>query len=187
VISKCSLYAAELLKGNESGDKVQALTQLMGFALLRALSALDHAGEMKADTAFIDLPIVITAYLEWSPDLSQYSLEDEAIDWRPHAAAYFKKAKFEANKGIAGTAKLIDEAKASDEGKLPKKTVKDPWGWAKRLREYKAEHGSPKIGGTHYDITKMTRKQRANYAFDKKDPLQDVSEKDLKEGNLDFV
>jgi hypothetical protein len=35
--------------------------------------------------------------------------------------------------------------------------------------------------------TKMTRAERAGYAFKNKDPLADVSDKDLKEGNLDFV
>jgi hypothetical protein len=43
------------------------------------------------------------------------------------------------------------------------------------------------IGGYKYDITRMPRAERASYAFDEKDPLADVSDKDLKEGNLDFV
>jgi hypothetical protein len=159
----------------------------MGYALLRALAALDHAEEMKPDTEFVDVPIVITSYLQWPSDLPVYGIEDEAVAWCAHAAAYFKKAKFEASKGVTGTKKLLEDIKASDEGKLPKKIVKDPWGWTKRLKEYKSQHGRPRIGGTHYDITRMTRRERAQHAFDKKDPLQDVSDKDLKKGNLDFV
>jgi hypothetical protein len=33
----------------------------------------------------------------------------------------------------------------------------------------------------------MTRKERAEHAFDGKNPLADVSDKDLKEGLLDFA
>jgi hypothetical protein len=33
----------------------------------------------------------------------------------------------------------------------------------------------------------MSRKERAGHAFDGKNPLKDVAEKDLKEGNLDFA
>jgi len=40
------------------------------------------------------------------------------------------------------------------------------------------------IGGYSYDITKMGREQRAKHAFDKVDPLKDIPDKDLKEGNI---
>ena len=43
-----------------------------------------------------------------------------------------------------------------------------------------------KIGGENYNTSKMTRQERASCAFDKKDPLADVSAKDLKEGNIAF-
>jgi hypothetical protein len=171
--------------GNEDGKKVNALSGLMGYALLRALAALDQADQLKPDTEFVDVPTVITSYLEWSSDLPDYGIKE--LEWREHAAAYFQKAKFDSSKGIAGTASLLKDIEASDLSKLPKKTVKDPWGWAKKLKEYKSQHGTPKIGGTKYDITKMTRAERAGHAFDGKDPLADVSEKDLKDGLLDFA
>lgn len=172
---------------NEDGEKVQALAGIMGYALLCALAAVYHVDEMKADTEFLDLSLVITYFLEWSSDLPDYGIEGKSVEWRPHAAAYFNKAKFEASKGVAGTKELLEKAKPSDESKLPKKTEKDPWVWAKRLKDYSKCHSTPKIGGTHYDITKMSCKMRASHAFDNKDLLADVSDKDLKEGNLDFA
>jgi predicted KAP-like P-loop ATPase len=190
IISALSLFLNEVQMGafigNEDGDKVAELSGLMGFALIRALAALDHAEKLKADTTFIDVPIVITSFLEWSSDLPAYGIDDDAVDWRSHAAAYFKKAGFDNEKGIATTAKLIEEAEPSAQEELAKKSDKDPWKWSKRLKDYKSNHG-PKIGGTKYDITKMSRKERASYAFDHKDPLADISDKDLKEGNLDFA
>lgn len=160
---------------------------LVGHALLRGLAALDFADELKPDTEFVDIPIVITSLLAFSQSLPEYGLEDEAVKWRPHAAAYFKKGKFSIEKGISATERILQSAKGGSEAELPKNTVKDPWGWSKMLTAYKRMHVAGKLGGTKYDITKMTRKQRASYAFDDKDPLADVSEKDLKEGNLDFV
>jgi hypothetical protein len=159
----------------------------MGFALVRALAALDHAGELKADTEFLDIPIVITSFLEWSSDFEEYGIEDEATAWRSHAAAYFKKGRFEADKGLAGTAKLTEEAEPTDENELPKQTDKDPWKWSKLLKDFKKDHGTPKIEGTHSDITKMSRKECAGHAFDGKDPQKDIFEKDLNEGNLDIA
>ncbi|KAH7090730.1 hypothetical protein FB567DRAFT_626667 [Paraphoma chrysanthemicola] len=189
-ISALSLFLNEVemgpFIGNEDGEKVSALAELMGFTFVRALAALDHAGELKTDTAFLDIPIVITSFLEWSDDLPSYGIEGDALDWRSHAAAYFQKVKFDNEKGIATTAKLIEEAEPSDESDLTKKSGKDPWKWSKRLKEYKSNHG-PKIGGTKYDITKMSRKERASHAFDGKDPLADIPEKELKAGNLEFA
>lgn len=54
-----------------------------------------------------------------------------------------------------------------------------------QLKEYKELHTpNKKLGGEHYNILKMTRAQRASYAFDKKDPLAQFSEEDNKSGNL---
>jgi hypothetical protein len=174
-------------KDDEDGDKVQALTRIVGYALLRALAALDHVDEIKADTEFLDLPLVITYFLEWSANLPDYGIKDEAVKWRPYAAAYFNKAGSNPGRGVPGTKKLIEKAEPSDASELPAKEEKDPWGWAKLFREYKKDHGTPKIGGTYYDITKMSREERARHAYDGKDPLADVSVKDLKAGNLDFA
>jgi hypothetical protein len=170
------------------GWGLQELTENMvrrktGMRLIAEL--IMNMNKLKPDTEFIDVPTVITFYLEWSSDLPGYGIEE--IEWREHAAAYFKKGNLDASKGVAGTVKLLEEIEASEVGKLRKKTVKDPWVWAKRLKEYNNQHGTPKIGGTKYDITKMTRKERAEHAFDGKNPLADVSDKDLKEGLLDFA
>lgn len=51
-------------------------------------------------------------------------------------------------------------------------TGKDPWGWGKMLAEHKKQYGKRQrstIGGTHYDITKMSRAESASHAFDEKD------------------
>ncbi|KAJ3158294.1 hypothetical protein HDU86_003003 [Geranomyces michiganensis] len=151
------------------------------------LIAIDQADELKPDGKFLDVPLVITMWLEWSKDLPQYGIGGEAVDWRPHAAAYFQKAKYDASKGISSAKKLLNEMKDVDEGAISPKTAKDPWGWKKELSTYKSSYAiKGKIGGTKHDITLMSRTQRAGYSFDHEDPLKDVPLKVLKEGNLDF-
>lgn len=162
----------------------------MGCALLTALAALEDGGELKPDSKFLDLPLVISSFLEWAHDLDAYGIDEDAVEWRTHAVAYFTKAGLDVEKGVYGTAKLLEMLKEDGDGdgvNAAGKSDKDPWGWAKRLRAYKRDHGTPNIGGSRHDITRMSRKERAQYAFDGKDPLKDISAKDLKEGNLDFV
>lgn len=54
-----------------------------------------------------------------------------------------------------------------------------------QLKDYKKQHtAGNKLGGESYNILKMSRKERAGYAFEKKDPLAQFSDKDLREGNL---
>ncbi|KAH4533114.1 hypothetical protein HBI24_212490 [Parastagonospora nodorum] len=107
---------------NEDGEKVQALAGIMGDALPGAIAAINHADEMKADTEILDLPLAIKYFLEWSSDLPEYGME--------------------CNKGVLGAKELLEKAKSSGESKLRKKTGKDPWGWAKRLKDYSKRHVS---------------------------------------------
>jgi hypothetical protein len=171
------------LLGNEDGDKVKALISLMGCALLTSLNVLDGAGELKSDSKFLDLPLVISCFLEWAHDLEAYGIDDGETDWLEHAVMYFKKARLDPNKGVARTAKrlegLTEKYDIKDDSELPTASDKDPWGWDKALKAYKKTHG-PTIGGRRHDITKMSRAERASYAFDGKDPLADVPLKALR-------
>lgn len=161
----------------------------MGCALLTALADVDRADELKPDSQLLDLPLVISTFLRFSDGLEGYGIENHgAIKWRGDAVAYFKKAGLDPEKGASGTKELLEKLKNNNKGKgLPDKSAKDPHGWTRKLKEYTKLYGTPKIGGTKYDITKMARKERAKYAFDKKDPLKDISDKDLKEGNIELA
>ncbi|KAF2462897.1 uncharacterized protein BDR25DRAFT_347554 [Lindgomyces ingoldianus] len=170
----------------DDGDRAQALNELVGCALLTALATIESAGELKPDSMFLDLPIVISSFLEWSDDLEKYGIEDDAIFWRSHAVEYFTKAVLDPSRGVFGTEKLLEKLKEAQDGyeeDTTGRSERDPWAWGKKLRRYKKSYG-PRIGGSSYDITKMTREERAKYAFDGKDPLKNISEKDIKQGNL---
>ncbi|KAF2847709.1 hypothetical protein T440DRAFT_500905 [Plenodomus tracheiphilus IPT5] len=67
-----------------------------------------------------------------------------------------------------------------------KSAAKDKWQWDVKFKAYKKKR-YPNVGGQHYDITKMSKKARAEAAFDGKDPLAGVSAKDLKNNLVDMV
>jgi hypothetical protein len=232
---------------NGDGETACELIGLLGCSFLTTLAAVESAGELKPDSKFLDLPLVIAYYLELSHDLPAFGIEGECVAWRKEAVKYFKKGKLDPNKGLfatklrmeklekvsnydedpaeedveteeenAGTGDTAqnpvvipeddDADKENEDPDAVGKTVssspakgkrkrapgdaeteeKDPWKWSEKFKAYK-QRQHPKMGGTHYDITKMSRKDRAAAAFDKKDPLADVSAKDLKENLLDFA
>jgi hypothetical protein len=57
------------LMENEDGEKTEAITGLVGHALIRGLAALDFADQLKPDTDFLDISVVITSLLEFSHGL----------------------------------------------------------------------------------------------------------------------
>ncbi|CAI9632056.1 unnamed protein product [Alternaria burnsii] len=61
---------------------------------------------------------------------------------------------------------------------------KDPWHWNEKFNAYKERQGET-LGGEKYDITKMTRADRAAASFTGKDPLAKIPVKYLKENLLD--
>lgn len=60
------------------------------------------------------------------------------------------------------------------------RAMHDKWLWVTSFQAYKKRQ-HPKMGGHHYDITKMSSKDRAAAACNGKDPLAGVPAKDLKD------
>jgi hypothetical protein len=96
----------------------------MGSALIRALAALDHAEQLNIGTTYLDIPLVITSFLYWSSDLADYGIEGDATAWRPHAAAYFKKSRFDESKGITETAKLLTRLRLATKASLLRRMLR---------------------------------------------------------------
>ncbi|KAF2655321.1 hypothetical protein K491DRAFT_716402 [Lophiostoma macrostomum CBS 122681] len=174
------------LINSDDGTTIQELIQVIGHAFLTVLAALDDAGELKQDSAFLDLTLVMSIYLEIAHDLPDYGIEGEDIVWAREVVAYFRKAKLDPKNGVAGTAKLLETCSAF-EGPMRhfKKTVNNPWGFTTFWSGFaNIIGGGGRRGGNQFDITKMSRSKRAGYAFDGKDPLEDVSQDDLKNNRI---
>ncbi|KAF2190753.1 hypothetical protein K469DRAFT_697983 [Zopfia rhizophila CBS 207.26] len=168
---------------NGYAEKTYATVRMVGCTILTALNALDLAGELKSDSKFLDLGLVMSEFLNWADGLEGIGIEDEDLKWRRHVVAYFRKAGIHPSNGVCGTSELL---KRYNSRKDTKEAKNNRWDWDSEFNKYRKDYGTPQLGGTHYDITKFTRKERAAYAFDKKDPLANLSQKDIREGNLDF-
>lgn len=228
---------SQLVEGE--GEDVIMFVGLLGCALLATLAAVEKAGELKPDSRFMDLALVIAYYLEISYDLPAYGVEGDCVAWRKHAVSYFEKGNLDPAKGLSTTKlrieklkkvnnyneepdaphsvdnlpgeyddnpvlKLLREEDNGKENEHPEATDKtvgssnpksskgkntkkedDVWNWAKVFKTYKKKR-DPIMGGEQYDITKLTRAERARWAFDHKDPLADIPTKDLKNNLVDF-
>ncbi|EMD69225.1 hypothetical protein GGP41_004763 [Bipolaris sorokiniana] len=228
---------SQLIEGE--AEDVPMFIGLLGCALLTTLAAVEKAGELKPDSRFIDLALVIAYYMEVSYDLPAYGVEGDCVAWRKHVVSYFEKGNLDPAKGLSTTKlrieklkkvnnyneeadvpnsvanlpvtyddnpvlKLIREEDNGKENEHPKATDKtsgssnlksskgkntekedDVWNWVKVFQTYKKRR-EPIMGGEQYDITKMTRAERAKWAFNHKDPLADIPAKDLKNNLVDF-
>ncbi|KAK8050732.1 hypothetical protein PG994_012462 [Apiospora phragmitis] len=170
--------------GCDDAERISETWGAIGTMFLTALNELDRAGLLKADSPIKDLPLVMAIYLKWSADLDE--MEDE-LSWRPNVIAYAKKAGIDlATSGLFGAGELVsaleEEEESGEIAPLSGQAKADRWGWKKTLASLKKR--SAKFVGRELDITKWTRAERARHAFNKKDPLADIPEKERKAGNI---
>ncbi|KAK7941337.1 uncharacterized protein PG986_013724 [Apiospora aurea] len=182
--------------GCDDGDRVNKTIKAIGTMFLTALNELDKAGLLKADSPIKDLGLVMAVYLEWPSDLGDYGFEDDdsgEVDaedakpnWRTSVVTYAKKASIDlATSGVFAADELVTSLEEKDGASiapLAGQAKADRWGWEKTLASLKKL--SAKFGGKEYDITQWTRAERAKHAFNKKGPLANIPEKELKAGNI---
>ncbi|KAL5415887.1 hypothetical protein PMIN03_002464 [Paraphaeosphaeria minitans] len=106
---------------NDDGERTEEISALTGTALLSGLASIEEAGELKADSKFLDLGIVITSFLFWAKDHERYGIEDESVAWRAPAVAYFDRSGFGFDKGISGTEDLLKKFRGKFAAKPAKK------------------------------------------------------------------
>ncbi|KAK5732197.1 hypothetical protein LTR17_010774 [Elasticomyces elasticus] len=171
------------------GDTATPRVEACGRMFLTALEAVEREGELKAESRFRDLGLVMSLNLKWSADLLQYGIGEEVqCNWRKDVVAYGKAAGVDLTEAWASAEarKAVEdfrdvEAIQAGGGKATK------WEWPKTFKEL----GGEKRGfGTNnqYDITKWTRQARAAKCYKGKDPLANVPVKILKsDGQLPAV
>ncbi|KAI5360710.1 hypothetical protein Slin15195_G086260 [Septoria linicola] len=172
--------------GNDA-DRIQALTLIVGRTVLTALENVRQVGELHKNSKFKDLGLVMALYVNFSAERGGISVErtldDNAnTDWVKTIVAYALKADINITEiGVAGIEDLIEnmDVDAFDQ-------EKPNWKLSTSLNTFwrKYHTDAPIMGGGHFNITKWSRAERAEHAFDKEDPLKDFSEKDIKSGKL---
>ncbi|KAK4890638.1 hypothetical protein LTR27_010677 [Elasticomyces elasticus] len=170
------------------GDTATPRVEACGRMFLTALEAVEREGELKLDSRFRDLGLVMSLSLKWSADLLQYGIGEEGqCDWRRDVVGYAKAAGVD----------FSETTWASSEARKAVEEFKDvepiqagdaeptQWQWPetfKKLGGYKRHFGTH----NQYDITKWTRQERASKAYKGKDPLADVPVKILKNDGIAF-
>jgi hypothetical protein len=179
---------ADMAACAEDGDRVNELTGLVGCALLTALHTLDVSGKLTNDSGIRDLGLIMCLYLIWTRIWGE--VDDEELEWRQKVVGYAKKARIDLNQaGCASTKTLLKYfERAKPMTAVPKSMLADRWGWKRKLSEYRQSYALALDftfdGHKTHDITKWSRAERARFAFDKKDPLADIPEDDLKNNRL---
>ncbi|KAF2795672.1 hypothetical protein K505DRAFT_335813 [Melanomma pulvis-pyrius CBS 109.77] len=161
-------------------EQISDTMNLIGAAFLESLNAIDLLGELKPNSKFRDLGLIMSLFLHWPDDLNKsYGFEGKYLAWRKFVVAYMKKAGLSADTGIFGTDKLIAKNDQNAEIGEPQP---NRWAFASKLKTYKSRNG--KMGGRKYDITQWTSEERAECAFDEEDILAHVPKEMLKNDGL---
>ncbi|KAK5720342.1 hypothetical protein LTR17_015059 [Elasticomyces elasticus] len=169
------------------GDTAAPRVEACGRMFLTALEAVEREGELKTDSRFRDLGLVMSLSLKWSADLLQYGIGEEGqCDWRRDVVAHAKTAGVDlaATWASAEARKAVEEFKDVEPVQAGDAEATQ-WQWPETFKEL----GGDKRGfGTHnqYDITKWTRQERAAKCYKGKDPLADVPVKILKNDGIAF-
>ncbi|KAK6430393.1 hypothetical protein LTR95_013449 [Oleoguttula sp. CCFEE 5521] len=190
---------------DDDGDGTAERYVTVGYAFLALLNEVDRLGQLKADSEFRDLGLVMALYVLWAQREADVmsGMHDDPY-WYHKIVGYARQAAIDLTAAPFREAKTLlddmDDEVASDEDaeeerakeKVPPegKAKPDRWGFKARIKNFEekygksAQGGKPKLGGQQYDITKMSRSERASHAFDDKDPLADIPIKELKAGNI---
>ena len=119
---------------NPFGGRVETLTSLIGCAILSALNALDRLDELKEDSAFRDLGLVMAMYLQFSLqaiDGTTHWNQGDEVDWQLAVIQYAANAGIKlTDQGVAG---LEDIVKVYKRVPISGKVTASRWKWAESV------------------------------------------------------
>jgi hypothetical protein len=177
----------------DDGERVEEAWYLIGTAFLAMLNLLDRAGQLKADSDFKDLALVMALTLSFTVYWT-----DIEVGWHIQVIKYAQDNDIDlANSGYSGSKKFISKQPLDvikNELKFPPRST-DRWQFKRNFKDHLQSYGprsmfdpmrrrAGKLGGTSFDITKFSSEERMRFAFDHMDPLAGFSEKDLESGML---
>ncbi|KAF1811723.1 hypothetical protein P152DRAFT_474446 [Eremomyces bilateralis CBS 781.70] len=150
----------------EDGECMAQTLALVGQALLTGLNVLERADLLKPDSKIKNIGLVVGLFLSLAA-MHTDAMDDE--EWPSQAIAYCKSHNVEI-KGLYDSDELVAQA---DEG-LDLEDFEDPPGpdrfnFKRMFKDLSDRYGP--LGGSKYDIVKMSKKERIAASYDKEDPL----------------
>lgn len=128
----------------DDGDRVSATIELIGRSFLTTLAELDRVQQLREDTPIKDLGLVMSLYLSWADDLSDYSIDEGNFNWRREIVAYAKHAQVDlVATGCYGVGDkleaLEDEELDGSIEPMGRSTKADRWDWKKSVRAFHSQ------------------------------------------------
>ena len=102
------------------------------------LDELDRGGELRADSRFPNIGLVMSLFLNPSQDMEAYGIgENGEMEWRQQVVAYAKKGKISSDKGTFNFPRLMEAYDALEDTKHGKISR---WKWAAQVRRYRFQN-----------------------------------------------
>ncbi|KAF5565734.1 hypothetical protein FPHYL_4135 [Fusarium phyllophilum] len=148
----------------DDGARVQVTCEVVGDLILATIEALKKQDVFKPDSEIRNLGLVLFMFIRWGREQSDYGVEEENWSW------IYKIIDLAEEAGIKLTAPHNFEKDLEDI-----KDHRDEWAqrmgkwnnvkWNYRLRDFKDDKGSTKLGGHEFDITRMSKAQRQQHSL----------------------
>ncbi|KAF2670535.1 hypothetical protein BT63DRAFT_240737 [Microthyrium microscopicum] len=169
-----NIHGTEIWYTSDDGDRVAKSAIMLASALLAALGVLKQEDLLKPASPIPNISLVVAMFFRWITDFENIDEDEPAIAM---IIALMKEQGLE----IAGLHDVefmskFDEEIDDDEMERVKsnKKARDPFGFLDKYKLYVEGYGTPKIGGSKFDLTKLSKAERKEAHFDKKDPFADA-------------
>jgi len=179
----------------DDGERVERCWKLIGSAFLSMLNLLDRSKQLKPESSFKDLALIMALTLSFAEHW-----EDIEVTWDLNVIKYAQDSNINlVESGVSGVEKILAEKQNEveelfEEEDTPPAGI-DRWNFKGDFKNHEQDYVGASIaqgkgkmskglGGVAYDITKMPSAERKRNVFDKRDPLAGISAKDIKEGKL---
>lgn len=124
----------------DDGVRVAETIQLIGKAFISMLNSLDRASQLKPDSEFRDLPLVMALYLKFANDYNDEDMthlvnNEESAKWPLKIVKYAQDNNIDlVGSGLAGVGKQLDTLKVQvSKQKAWNKPSPDRWGFKRAV------------------------------------------------------
>lgn len=163
----------------EDGDRWRMMGAMLGVAFLTSLNVLERAGLLSQNSPIKDLGLGIALMGRFTLECASLCSEvpvpeewDRAAEVRPNVLVRYARDAGVKVEGVHGIEKdFVEKYPAEGLERWKAKAGVDWWRWKTKYRQFTKSYG-PKLGGSQFDIFKITAGQRKSASYDRgQDPL----------------
>ncbi|KAH7150435.1 hypothetical protein B0J13DRAFT_550160 [Dactylonectria estremocensis] len=154
---------------SDDSDKAHATIEMVGHLVISVLNSLKKEGLLTANSSIPNIGLVLAIFVKWVSTLHSICSWDDSTSWVHVVLEMAEDAqiKLSGPPGYASSLKRVQEqVDESNDDEMWKGSFKDA------MKTFEGDHASsasarakPKLGGTHYDITKMSAAERKESSY----------------------